>query len=127
MGSQGRVSSSGDRPALLRRRLLRTDVVVDMGLPLVLLVRIVVRDVLVLEPGMVVLVRMGSRHVNPIFLRAEIVGHVDMLMLVHGLAVTVGLVCHRRASFPRSSGRLSFLTRPSLHPAGEVLVRNVLL
>jgi hypothetical protein len=55
-------------------------VVVDVGLPSVLLGLILVRDVHVLHLGVVVLVRVSGKEMHPILASMEVMGDVEMLV-----------------------------------------------
>src|SRR5215216_6701159 len=58
-------------------------VVVDVSLAPVLLLDVLMRDVHVLQLGMVVLVHVGGQQVAPVLPSMQVVGHVEVLVIVH--------------------------------------------
>jgi len=87
--------SSGD---CLSRRLGRAGVVVDVGLPPVLLVHVSVRDMHVLHGGMVVLVRMGGQQMAPVLSLMQVMRDVVVLVpMLQGVVRVVPLLSRHRA------------------------------
>jgi hypothetical protein len=72
-------------------------VVVDVGLPTVLLGDVLVRDVRVLDLGMVVLVRVRGEEMDPVLPTMVVMGHVVVLLPVHHgfvMMTTLGRPAH---------------------------------
>ena len=68
--------------------------VVDMGLPAVLLVGLLVWGVSVGEARVVVVVSVVRREMNPFLLRPEVMGHMHVLVIVDLLVMVVLFARH---------------------------------
>ena len=74
--------------------------VVHVGLPGMLALHVLVRDVDVLYRGMVVIVGVGGEEVPPVLSLMQIVRHVVVLMMVHDALMLVMTLRSRQRAHP---------------------------
>ena len=74
--------------------------VVHVGLPGMLALHVLVRDVDVLYRGMVVIVGVGGEEVPPVLSLMQIVRHVVVLMMVHDALMLVMTLRSRQCAHP---------------------------